>query len=100
MPHALMLALTNHTLIFLAAAIYSSACLAAPILPPPTRVSEHVYAWLGPHGGPNPENRGFRMNMAFVVGADAVAVIEPGYTEPMAEEMLQHIARIASRPVK
>ncbi len=70
------------------------------ILPPPTRVSEHVYAWLGPHGGPSPENKGFRMNMAFVVGKDAVAVIETGYYEPMAREMLQHIAKITPVPVK
>ncbi len=91
------------TLTLLVAAMQAWACLAAPdapILPAPTRVSEHVYAWLGPHGGPNPENRGFRMNLAFVVGGDAVAVLEAGYTEPMAEEMLGHIARITSLPVK
>jgi glyoxylase-like metal-dependent hydrolase (beta-lactamase superfamily II) len=71
-----------------------------PILPAPTRVSEHVYAWIGPHGGPSPENKGFRMNMGFVVGRDAVAVLEAGYYEPMAREMLQHIAKITSAPVK
>jgi glyoxylase-like metal-dependent hydrolase (beta-lactamase superfamily II) len=72
----------------------------APILPAPTKVTEHVYAWIGPHGGPNPQNRGFRMNLAFVVGKDAVAVIETGYHEPMAREMLQHIAKITKAPVK
>lgn len=81
--------------------LYGSVAAAAkPILPPPTKVSPHVYAWLGPHGGPNAGNRGFRMNMAFVVGADAVAVIEPGYTEAMAEEMRQHIARVTAKPVR
>lgn len=70
------------------------------ILPPPERISEHVYAWIGPHGGPSPENRGFRMNLAFVVGKNAVAVIEAGYHEPMAREMLDHIARISPAPVK
>jgi glyoxylase-like metal-dependent hydrolase (beta-lactamase superfamily II) len=40
------------------------------------------------------------MNMAFVVGTEAVAVIEPGYTEAMAEEMLRHIARVTSKPVR
>ena len=77
-----------------------AAAAEAPILPAPTKVTEHVYAWIGPHGGPNPQNRGFRMNMAFVVGKDAVAVIETGYHEPMAQEMLQHIAKITSAPVK
>ena len=51
-----------------------TASAAGPILPAPTRVSEHLYAWIGPHGGPSPENKGFRMNMGFVVGKDAVAV--------------------------
>jgi len=69
-------------------------------LPPPERVSEHVYAWIGPHGGPSPENRGFRMNLAFVVGNSSVAVLEAGYHEPMAREMLEHIARITPVPVK
>jgi glyoxylase-like metal-dependent hydrolase (beta-lactamase superfamily II) len=40
------------------------------------------------------------MNLAFVVGKDAVAVIETGYHEPMAREMLQHIAKLTSAPVK
>lgn len=70
------------------------------ILPVPTRVTEHLYAWIGPHGGPTPENRGFRMNMGFVVGKHAVAVIESGYHEPMVREMLQHIAKITPVPVK
>lgn len=74
--------------------------VSADILPPPTPVSKHVYAWIGPHGGPSPENKGFRMNLAFVVGRDAVAVIEAGYHEPMVREMLQHIAKITKAPVK
>lgn len=78
----------------------ATAADAAPILPAPTQVSAHVYAWLGPHGGASPENRGFRMNLVFVVGSDAVAVIETGYSEAMAAEMLAHIARITPKPVK
>lgn len=80
----------------------SHAAMAAEtgILPPPTRVTEHLYAWIGPHGGPIPENKGFRMNMGFVVGNDAVAVIETGYYEPMSREMLAHIAKITKAPVK
>ena len=70
------------------------------ILPPPTRVTPHLYAWIGPHGGPSSENKGFRMNMGFIVGKDAVAVIESGYHEPMVREMLAHIAKITKVPVK
>jgi len=40
------------------------------------------------------------MNMGFIVGKDAVAVIESGYHEPMVREMLRHIAKITPLPVK
>lgn len=70
------------------------------ILPPPIRVSPHLYAWIGPHEGPTSQNQGFRMNMGFVVGKNAVAVIETGYHEPMAREMLAQIAKITKAPVK
>lgn len=85
-----------------AASLSANVALAADgaILPPPTRVTPHLYAWIGPHGGPSPENKGFRMNMGFVVGKDAVAVIETGYHEAMAREMLAHIAKITKAPVK
>ena len=72
----------------------------AKILPPPQQVSPHVYAWIGPYGGPSKENRGYRMNMAFVIGGQAVAVIDTGHTEAIALEMLEHIARITKLPVK
>lgn len=70
------------------------------ILPVPQKVSEHVYAWIGPHGGPNVNNKGYRMNMAFVVGAKSVAVLESGYYPAMAEEMVAHIKKITSLPIK
>lgn len=70
------------------------------ILPAPKQLKEHVYAWIGPLPGPNKENQGYRMNLLFVVGKDAVAVIDTGYTEAMAEEMLAHIKRITNVPVK
>ena len=70
------------------------------VLPPPTKVSPHVYAWLGPYEGPTKANQGYRMNLAFVVGDKAVAVLETGYTEAMAKEMLAHIAKITKLPVK
>lgn len=70
------------------------------ILPPPKQLTKHVYAWIGPLPGPNKENQGYRMNLLFVVGKKAVAVIDAGYTEVMAKEMLAHIKRITNLPVK
>jgi glyoxylase-like metal-dependent hydrolase (beta-lactamase superfamily II) len=70
------------------------------ILPSPDKLTEHVYAWIGPLDGPSKENQGYRMNLLFVVGKEAVAVIDTGYTEAIAEEMLAHIKRITPVPVK
>ncbi len=73
---------------------------ATKILPAPKKLSEHVYAWIGPLPGPAKENNGYRMNLVFVVGSKAVAVLDTGYTEAMAEEMLAHIGKITDKPVK
>jgi glyoxylase-like metal-dependent hydrolase (beta-lactamase superfamily II) len=70
------------------------------LLPPPEKLSPHVYAWIGPLDGPSKANQGYRMNMAFVVGNDAVAVLDTGYTEAMGEAMLAHIRKVTNKPVK
>lgn len=73
---------------------------ATNILPPPQKLSEHVYAWIGPLDGPSKENQGYRMNLVFVVGSKAVAVLDTGYTEAMGKEILIHIRAITDKPVK
>ena len=60
----------------------------------PQQVAPHSYAWIGPYGPPSEENQGFRMNLGFVVGRDAVAVIGSGYSDDMAGAMLAAIGRI------
>ena len=74
--------------------------LAAAPLPEPTRISEHAWAWIGPYGPPTQENQGFRMNLGFVAGNEAVAVIDSGYGEPMARAMLEQIGQLSDRPVR
>lgn len=70
------------------------------ILPPPQQITPHSYAWIGPYGPPTKENQGFRMNMGFVVGKDAVAVIDSGYSDAMANAMLKQISKITKQPVR
>lgn len=41
------------------------------VLPPPQQVSDYVYAWIGPLGGPDKRNQSYRMNLVFVVGSEA-----------------------------
>jgi len=79
-----------------------STGISAPysILPAPTKVSEHVYAWIGPYGGPNVKNKGFRMNMGFVVGKSSILVFETGFYPEMAKEMIRHIQDISNVPIK
>lgn len=72
----------------------------ADVLPAPSKISAHSWAWIGPYGGPSKANQGFRMNLGFVVGKQAVAVIDTGYTEAMAEAMLKQIRQITPLPVK
>lgn len=87
-------------LLLLALLLPHGAAHASDILPPPERIGPHSYAWIGPYGPPTRDNRGFRMNLGFVVGEQAVAVIDSGYGPAMAEAMLQHIRRITDRPVR
>ncbi|MBI3526099.1 MAG: MBL fold metallo-hydrolase [Betaproteobacteria bacterium] len=72
----------------------------AAILPPPQKISEHAWAWIGPYEGPGMANQGYRMNLGFVVGKQAIAVIDTGYTPEMAQEMLDHIRKLTALPVR
>ena len=73
---------------------------AGDALPSPHPLSDHTWAWTGPYGPPTRENGGFRMNRGFVVGDDAVAVIDSGYGEAMALAMLAQIHAVTNHPVK
>ncbi|MBI3714535.1 MAG: MBL fold metallo-hydrolase [Betaproteobacteria bacterium] len=88
--------------LFRAAGLLLGLCGAAhaAILPAPTQVSAHAWAWIGPYEGPAKINNGFRMNLGFVVGRDAVAVIDTGYTTEMAEEMVAAIGRVTPLPIR
>ncbi|MCB1862304.1 MAG: MBL fold metallo-hydrolase [Gammaproteobacteria bacterium] len=74
--------------------------VAGNALPTPQQVADHSWAWIGPYGPPTQENGGFRMNLGFVVGDKAVAVIDSGYGPAMAKAMLAQIRSVTDRPVK
>ena len=86
--------------IALFALLLPALSLAGNSLPALRQVSDHTWAWIGPYGPPTRENGGFRMNLGFVVGKDAVVVIDSGYGEAMAEAMLAQIRAITDRPVR
>ena len=89
----------RHLLVMTVLLIPALAHAAAP-LPKPEPVSEHAWTWIGPYGPPTAENQGFRMNLGFVVGTDAVAVIDSGYGDAMARAMLARITTVTDRPVR
>jgi len=78
---------------------FNSFIHANDILPAPKKLAAHSYAWIGPLPGPNFENKGYRMNLGFVVGNKGIVVIDTGYTEAMATEMLNHIRKISNAPI-
>ncbi|MBI3188078.1 MAG: MBL fold metallo-hydrolase [Gammaproteobacteria bacterium] len=90
----------THYLITIALMLFITPAFAANWLPKPAKVSEHAWAWIGPYEAPSKANHGFRMNMGFVVGKEAVAIIDSGYTPEMAREMLIQIRHITSLPVR
>lgn len=73
---------------------------AAQWLPKPSKISPSVWVWIGPYEAPSQTNRGYRMNLGFVVGTQAVAVIDSGYSPDMATEMLSRIREITPLPVR
>lgn len=93
-----MKTLIRYCIVSLATLLALSA--SAAILPPPQKISKHAWAWIGPYEGPSKANQGYRMNLGFVVGRKAVAVIDTGYTPEMAAEMLGHIRKITRLPLR
>ena len=80
-------------------AMFTQASQAAGWLPQPEHISPHVWAWIGPLEGPSQANRGYRMNLGFIQGKTAIAVIDSGYSPDMAHEMLRRIREITPLPV-
>lgn len=81
-------------------ALFAGSAQATEVLPAPRQVAPDAWAWIGPYDAPNKANRGFRMNLGFVVGKDAVAVIDSGYSPEMAESMLRQIGKLTPLPVR
>lgn len=78
----------------------SLLALSVQAIPLPQQISPNAWAWIGPYEAPSKGNQGFRMNLGFVVGTEAVAVIDSGYSPAMAQEMLQQIRKITPLPVR
>ena len=63
------------------------------------KIAEHTWVIPGPLEGPNPENRGFMNNPAFVITDKSVIVIDPGGTVEVGRSLLKRIQKQTKNPV-
>ena len=63
------------------------------------QLSERVYVLHGANELPNPQNRGFMNNPAFVIAGKGVVVIDPGSSRQVGDLLLAKIAEVTPLPV-
>ncbi|MGB5258944.1 MAG: MBL fold metallo-hydrolase [Gammaproteobacteria bacterium] len=66
---------------------------------PAQQLSDHVWVIHGPTELPNPGNKGFMNNPAFVVTSAGVVVIDPGSTLETGRMVLRQIKKVTEKPV-
>lgn len=66
---------------------------------PAEKLSDHVWVIHGPTELPNPGNKGFMNNPAFVITGAGVAVIDPGSTLESGRMVLRQIRKVTQQPV-
>ena len=64
-----------------------------------SKVTQHVYVIHGPVETPNPENRGFMNNPAFIVADKGVIVVDPGSSHETGTMVLRNIKAVTDKPV-
>ncbi len=79
----------------------SLAAWGADALPdyPAKKLSDRVWVIHGPTELPNPENKGFMNNPAFVLTEAGVVVIDPGSTLETGRMVLRQISKLTDKPV-
>lgn len=73
----------------------------AATLPPPqvVKITERVYALLGPNDLPNKQNQGYMVNSTVIIGDQGVIVVDTGFTKEIGAHLLKAIAKITPKPV-
>jgi len=66
---------------------------------PLQQIMDDVYMIEGPREMPNPQNRGFMNNPAFIITSDSVVVIDPGATVQVGEMLVHAIKSTTDKPV-
>jgi len=63
------------------------------------KINSSVYVIHGPLEMPNPKNRGFMNNPAFIVAEKSVVIVDPGSSHETGVMVLREIAKVTSKPV-
>ena len=64
------------------------------------KVNDRVYALVGELGQRSPENLGHNMTSGFIIGDDAVAVVDPGACHKGAERIEAAIREVTDKPIR
>lgn len=80
-----------------------SSCSSSPDSPlaryQTTQISKNAYVIFGPTGIPDPQNRGFMNNPAFVITEKGVVLIDPGSSAETGKLVSSAIKRVTKQPV-
>ena len=63
------------------------------------KINDTLYVIHGPTEYPNPDNRGFMNNPAFILSEDGVVVVDPGSSHETGSMLLREIKKITDKPV-
>lgn len=63
------------------------------------KISERTYVVHGPLEQPNPKNRGFMNNPAFIIAEKGVIVVDPGSTVQIGKMLLKQIREVTDKPI-
>lgn len=81
--------------------IFASASVTAePYLPKAEKVTDSVYAIIGPLGQRSKENDGLNNNEGFVVTGDGVILIDSGASSLGAERLAAAVAEVTTKPIR
>lgn len=70
-------------------------------LPPPQveKINDRVYALLGPVGVPSPENEGYMVNSALIIGDQGAVLVDTGFTHAIGLHLRKAVEGITDKPV-
>ena len=80
-------------------AMYTVSTPAALPAPKIEKITERVYALLGPEGLPDKKNQGYMVNSAVIIGEHGVILIDTGFNDEIGKHISQTIAKLTPKPV-